>query len=310
VRRLHTGRFDAIVLLHSVFSNQQILRGPLLWALAISKVPKAYFIGNEYKLMPEKLSFCRLLGVSLLITQANDKRVLELYKKSLGCEVACVPNTGVDLTIFTPKSSQADRFIDIGYRSFASTWYLGNNEKSEIAEFFKSNAQRLGVNVDISLDPMHRFDTVGYAAFLNRCRAQIGTEAGGDYFELTDLTRLRVNEYIDTQSEASWPEVKLKFFANYGPSVPIRIISGRQVEAAACKTVQILFEGRYNQHLEPDVHFIPLRKDFTNIDDVLIKLQNKDYCAQITAAAYDLAISEFTYPVLINKFHQALLSVI
>ena len=309
-RRLHSGRHDAIVLLHSVFSNQQNLRGPLFWAIAACRQPKAYFIGNEYKLMPEKMRFCRQLGLSLLVTQSNDDRVVALYREALGCHVACVPNTGVDSTVFRPLSALTERSIDVGYRSYDSTWYLGNNEKTEIAEYFSRNAEDLGISVDISLDPGQRFDTAGYASFLNRCRAQIGTEAGGDYFELSDQTRLRVNNYTDTHPAVTWSEIRRLFFEDYGPSIPMRIISGRQVEAAACKTVQILFDGRYNGYLEPDVHFIPLRKDFANAGETVSKLRDADYCAQLTDAAYDVVMSELTYNALIKKFHRALRGVL
>ena len=137
-RQLHLGKFDAIVLLHSVFSNQQKLRGILYWALAACRVPKAYFIGNEYKLMPEKMRFCKQLGISLLVSQSDDDRVLTLYRQALGCEVTCIPNTGIDAAVFKPLRSLRDRPIDIGYRAYPGDWYLGNNEKTEIAEFFES----------------------------------------------------------------------------------------------------------------------------------------------------------------------------
>src|SRR4051812_39131741 len=52
------GRFDAVVLLHTVFSNACYLSGVMFDAIATMRVPKAYFIGNEYKLMPEKMTFC------------------------------------------------------------------------------------------------------------------------------------------------------------------------------------------------------------------------------------------------------------
>ncbi len=305
-RRLHAGKLDAIVLLHSVFSNQQNLRGLLFWALAACGVPKAYFIGNEYKLMPEKMRFCRLLGVSLLVTQSNDERVLALYRTALGCAVTCIPNTGIDTKLFRPTTALVDRPIDIGYRSYEAPLYLGNNEKVEIAQFFARRAGIFSLNVDISLDPRHRFDAPGYAAFLNRCGGQIGTEAGGDYFELTDRTRNRVNAWVDRHPSDGWPEVRQRFFDDYGPAVPIRIISGRQVEAAACKTVQILFEGRYNGYFQPDVHFIPLRKDFGNADEAMGKLRDVDYCSQLVENALEVVMVELTYDCLIRKFHQAL----
>lgn len=307
---LHKGRFEAILLLHSVFSNQQNLGGMLFWILVACRAPKVFFIGNEYKLMPEKMHFCRRLGITLLVTQSNDERIHALYKEALGCHVICVPNTGFDPLTFSPKIALAKRSIDIGYRSYPSPWYLGNNEKVEIAECFAENAERLGLSVDISLDPLKRFDTVGYASFLNNCRAQIGTESGGDYFELTDNTRIRINSYSNEYPETSWLEIKQLFFDGYKPSLPLRIISGRQVEAAACKTVQILFEGRYNDYFEPDVHFIPLRKDFSNIDEAVDKLKDSEFCSRLTEAAFDVAMSKLTYKALIEKFHKTLQNIL
>jgi hypothetical protein len=300
-RRLHLGKFDAVVLLHSVFSNQQNLRGALFWAMAACRVPKIYFIGNEYKLMPEKMRFCRRLGISLLISQSNDERVMSLYRNALGCKVASVPNTGFDESVFFPVVAMKDRRIDLGYRAYDAPWYLGNIEKMEIAEYFAKNAQALGLAVDISLDVADRFDSAGYAAFLNRCRGQIGTESGGDYFELTDVTRLKVFAYLTAHQDATWKQVEALFFTGYGNSVPMRILSGRQVEAAACKTVQVLFEGRYNGYLQPDQHYIPLKADYSNIDDVMRKFRDDDFCRRVVDSAYEVALQELTYPALMNK---------
>lgn len=305
-RRLHTGNFDAIVLLHSVFSNQQNLRGALFWALAACKAPKAYFIGNEYKLMPEKIRFCKRLDISLLVTQSNDERTLALYRAALGCSVTCIPNTGVDATVFRPVLSFDERPIDIGYRSHAATWYLGNNEKSEIADYFTRNRERYSLKTDISLSPQDRFDAPGYAAFLNRCRGQIGTEPGGDYFELTDNIRKQVNAYMANRPHSNWPEIKRLFFDDYGPSVPMRIISGRQVEAAACKTVQILLEGRYNGYFEPDEHYIALAKDYSNADEVIEKFRDREFCRKLAENAYNTVMSSLTYSCLLASFAKSL----
>ena len=304
--RLNFGRFDAMVLLHSVFSNQQNLNGMLLRSLAACRVPKVYFIGNEYKLMPEKIRFCRQLKLALLITQSNDNRVMALYRAALDCDVICIPNTGIDPGVFRAIASPNQREIDIGYRSPPALWYLGNNERTEIAEFFSKNASLFKINTDISLLAQDRFDTSNYALFLNRCRGYIGTEPGGDYFELTDTTRIRVNKYLEEHPNSTWPEIKRTFFDNYGASVPMRIISGRHVEAAACKTVQILLEGRYNGILEPNVHYIALDKNYSNFSEVIEKFRDRELCWQIAENAYDVVMSGLTYDHLLVSVSNAL----
>lgn len=310
VAKIAASRVDAIVLLHSMYSNQNELRGPLPRLVGMMPQPKAFFIGNEYKGMPEKMRFCRALGLSLLISQCNMPAVLDLYRNELGCAVASVPNTGIDKAVFLPRTALSERQIDIGYRSFEAPWYLGNIEKMEIAEFFLAAASRYGLKLDISLDPKQRFDAKGYAGFLNACRAQIGTESGGDYFELTDATRNKVNAYQAANPRVSWPEVRRLFFDNYGPSTTLRIISGRQVEAAACKTVQILFDGYYNGYLQPDVHYIPLRNDFSNADEVVRKLRDDALCNAMVDAGYDVARRELTYERLTEKFAASLRTVL
>lgn len=302
LKDLYADRPDAVVMLHSVFSNQNFLRRGLFWAVAASPAPKVYFIGNEYKAMPEKMAFSRRLGLALFITQSNDPEVLQLYRQALGCPVESIPNTGFDPAVFRPSAPLAGRPIDIGYRSFPGPWYLGNREKEEIAEYFQLHAKDLGLRAEISMSTEDRFDPPGYAAFMNRCRGQIGTESGGDYFDLGDETRNRVNAYQKAHPQAGWDEVRATFFDKIPTGVKMRIISGRQVEAAACKTAQVLFEGDYNGYLVADEHYIPLAKDFGNVDEVMRKFRDDAFCQRMVDNAYDVAMSEFTYDSLTARF--------
>jgi hypothetical protein len=143
------------------------------------------------------------------------------------------------------------------------------------------------------------------AAFLNRCRGQLGSEAGGDYFELTDETRNAVRAWTAERPDAAFEEIWDRFFRDYPDPVPGRVLSGRNVEAAGTKTVQLLLEGAYGGYLEPDVHYIPLKKDFSNIDEALAKFRDETVCARIRENAFGLA-HELTYPELIGRFEDAL----
>jgi hypothetical protein len=298
--------FDAVVMLHSVFSNTCYLRHFLFDAVRAVQAPKAYFIGNEYKLMPEKMEFCDTLGVSLLISQTDCPDVHVLYRQRLGCRVAGIPNTGLDIELFKPEVANNDRPIDIGYRSDDSPIYLGHAERRLIAEYFLEHGPRYGLTMDISLDQSKRLPEGAWAGFLNQCKGQLGTEAGGDYFELTDATRRGYMEYIAQHPHATNEEIINKFFKNYANPVPMRIISGRNIEAAGTKTVQLLFEGRYNGYFTQDVHYISLKKDFSNFEEVIEKFRDRGYCRMITDNAYEVALKELTYEKLIDRFYEAL----
>lgn len=304
--KIRRWRGDAVVMLHSVFSNGCLLAGRLFDAIRLLPQPKAFFIGNEYKLMPEKMRFCEDVGVSLLVSQCSSCAVHQLYRERLGCAVVGIPYTGLDSRIFRPTVDPSVRPVDLGYRAFAGPDYLGHRERTAIGEYFVAHADRLGLHVDISMDPADRFDERGWADFLNRCKGQLGTEAGGDYFELTDHTRLLVNDYIVRNPGAAFEEVERRFFRDYANPLPLRVLSGRNVEAAGTRTIQVLFDGYYDGYFEPDVHYIPLRKDFSNIDDVMWKFRDAEYCQGVVDHAYSVAEEQLTYERLIDRFAEAL----
>jgi len=149
-----------------------------------------------------------------------------------------------------------------------------------------------------------------WARFLDCCKGQLGTEAGGDFFELTDRTRNAVNDHIAAHPDAGFAEIWDRFFKDYRDNVPIRILSGRNVEAAGTRTVQILLEGEYDGYLQPDEHYIPLKKNLANADEVVRKFFDDAYCERLTANAHDLVMSEFRYDRLVDRFAEMLTSVL
>jgi hypothetical protein len=304
--RVRPREFDAVVLLHSVFSNSNLLQSGLYQAIRRLRIPKAYFIGNEYKALPEKMAFCEELGIDLLVSQFTVEPPLRLYRERLpDVVVTGIPNTGWDPSLFCAKVPPSERPIDVGYRSFDNDFALGHQERRDLAERFGAAATRRGLIVDISLDAADRFDEAGWAGFLNRCKAQLGSEAGGDYFELTDRTRSAVSAYLADRPDATFEEVWSRFFRDYHDAVTGRILSGRNVEAAGTRTVQVLLEGQYGGYLEPDEHYIALRKDFSNLDEAIEKLDDEELCERLRRNAFEVA-RDLTYPRLIDRFHDAL----
>lgn len=308
VAEIATRRYDVVVLLHSVFSNQQRLVGPRFQAMRMARGPIACFLGNEYKLMPEKMAFCEDLDVCLLVSQSTSSRVHAMYHARLGCDIVSLPNGGLDTDVYKPMRAASERSIDIGFRAEENPLYLGHDDKRVLADTFDVEGPKRGLKVDISLDRKDRFDEVGWADFLNRCRGVVGAEAGGDYFEITDATRLRVNAYVHEHPNVTRAEIVERFFRDYKDPVPARMLASRHIEAAGTRTVQILFEGLYGGEFQPHEHYIPLRKDLSNLDEVFETFADPAACARIAENAYRKAVSDLTYERLIDRFHAALVS--
>mgnify|MGYP001372677976 FL=1 len=66
----------------------------------------------------------------------------------------------------------------------------------------------------------------------------------------------------------------------------------------------ILFEGKYQSIVEPGKHYIELKKDFSNIDEVIEKAQDPFVYQRITDRAYnDLILSgKYSYRLFVEDF--------
>jgi hypothetical protein len=302
--------WDAVVILHSVFSNERLLTGRLLERIANIDAPKAWFIGNEYKLMPEKMRFADHIGIALLVSQSVSEPVHALYRERLGCAVTGIPNAGLDAEMFRPVRPESERPIDLGYRAYEGPAYLGHDERRRLADAFAAAAPRHGLTVDISLDPVDRFGEAEWADFLSRCKGQLGFEAGTDYFELDDALRNAINDYEVEHPDATPDEIRATFLDTYRDPLPCRTLSSRIVEAAGTRTAQLLIEGDYGGFLEAGVHYIPIRKDFSNVDEAAAMFLDDDVRGRVADNAFELAREKLTFGALIGRFHDALLPVI
>jgi hypothetical protein len=292
--RAATMRCDVVVLLHSVYSNVNRMPEPIAECLSRRNIPMVVFAANEYKLMPDKVRFYRRIGVDLLLTQLPDPSAHRLYRDALNCAVAEFPHSGLWEHDLYPEDT-VSRDIDIGYRAYEQPFYLGHVDRTRIMDLVGPAARAAGLNVDISTDPNARFGPTEWRVYLRRCRAQLGVESGTDYFELDDSIRLRTNAYMREHPETDFATAFDMFFKHYSNRVSGRAISGRIVEAAAARCVQLLLEGDYSGYFDPDVHYIPVARDGRNVAEAIERLADRDYCNRIARAAMDRAWEQFSY---------------
>ena len=72
-------------------------------------------------------------------------------------------------------------------------------------------------------------------------------------------------------------------------------ISPRVFECAILKTPMALIEGDYSGLLRPDVHFIPIAEDFSNLDAVFEKLGDLDRLQEMAERTYDDLVASGRY---------------
>lgn len=302
------GRYELIVLLPSTNANnlnwnETVIHPFLQSALKWRKGKILFFIGDETKQVPERMALIKKLEVDFVASQLPLDVAQYQYSDCVTTKAISMP-PALNPGVFKPVIPQSNRFIDIGVRAYEYPWYIGDRERATMLQNFLSNPSviRKQLITDISFNPAKRFDRKGWARFLNSCKATISTEAGTSFLERDDHTRNSVNTYRKMKPTASFDEIYQRFFAEYQNPISGKCISSRHFEAIGCKTCQIMFPGRYNDILEGGQHYIELKRDLSNIDEVFEKFRDDQYRNDLIDRAYEYIQSRHTYKHRIDDF--------
>lgn len=188
-------------------------------------------------------------------------------------------------TVNDVNSIREKPVIDIGYRATYPGGVLGGfgKLKSEIGHVFLNHSKQYGLKTDIAIVGKENLGKLFYGLdwfrFLKRCKYTLGVESGYSYF-------------------------------NGSNDIDVRTISPRHFEGCIAKTCQVLIEGEYSGILKPYKHYIPVKRDFSNIDEVLTLISKDEVRMEIVERAYhDIVESQkYHYDVFIEKVLKKTLS--
>lgn len=263
------------------------------------------FIGNEYNLMPDKIGFVRATEADFIASQLPVTSAQWLYAEAHRSTVVAAP-PGLNPALY--RDLGRHRVTDIGFRGdlYDKMFALGDLERSGLLNYFAVHSQMLGLSHDIAFE---RYPRAQWCEFLNTCRGIVGAESGTYYLERDDRTRIEVSEYLASRPNASFAEVFDRFFRDHPGRVSGKAISSRHFEPVGTKTCQILLHGHYNGLLVPDEHFISLKKDYSNIDDVVRRFKDPEYRTAMVDRTYKYVMSSHTYRHRIDSILDAVLGV-
>jgi hypothetical protein len=87
-------------------------------------------------------------------------------------------------------------------------------------------------------------------------------------------------KYVNTTYKYIKTKFNIKEELNQGQ------ISPKMFEAIILGTVLVMYEGKYSDILIPDVHYISIKKDYSNIEDVINKIKDDYYLQKMADRAY------------------------
>lgn len=202
------------------------------------------------------------------------------------------------------RTMPKERPVDIGYRAYRAAFWLGRHGalKWKIADVFQEKATQRGLVVDISTRDEDTIPGDDWFRFLLRCKYQLGVEGGASILDWDGTYREKTEEYLVQHSQASFEEVERSCFPGAEGSLRLFAISPRHLECCVTKTCQVLVEGHYDGVLAPGRHYIELKRDFSNLDEVLDMISKDELREEIATSAWqDIVESgKFTYRSFAN----------
>jgi len=196
------------------------------------------------------------------------------------------------------------RDIDIGYRTWLAGAWLGRHGllRQKIADLFLGQAEARHLKTDISTRSEDTIWGDDWYKFLLRCKYTISVEGGSSVPDRDGTLKERIEAYQRERPDADFAELERACFPGLDGSLNYVALSPRHLECCATRTCQILVEGRYNGILEAGRHYIELKRDFSNLADVLDQMERADQRLEMTERAYReiVASRKYTYQSFVD----------
>jgi hypothetical protein len=202
------------------------------------------------------------------------------------------------------EMSRSKRSIDVGYRAWHAPPWLGRHGtlKTRIADVFQNAAPAWGFTTDISTREEDTLLGDRWYEFLLRCRYTLGSEGGASVLDHDGSIKERTETYLRSHPGACFEEVERHCFPAQDGRLTLRVLTPRHLEACATRTCQVLVEGEYEGILRPGIHYLEVKRDFSNLDSVFKEMGNEERRRHIVDRAHrDIVESgAYTYRTLVN----------
>ncbi len=309
-KQLNLNKFDVLVVHYSLtLLGNFYLSDNIKKKISEFKGLKVVFIQDEYRRVNAIHKEINTLGFDILYTCVPNSEIEKVYPTAVFSSLRKI-NT---LTGYVPEDLilrvtplMNDRPIEVGYRARKVPFWLGflGAEKFQIADKFYDYGKAYKIKMDISYKEKSRYYGMRWINFIASCRTMLGVESGASIFDFTGAIERKVEKYQIFNPKASFEEIHSLFLKKHEGKIVLNQISPRCFEAIALKTVLILYEGSYSGILKPWRHYIPLKKDFSNIKKVVNIIKSVNTLQKIADCAYqEIALNpDYSYKEFIRSF--------
>ncbi len=254
---------------------------------------KIQIIQDEYRWINRMNAAIADLGIHVLVSSLRPQTIMKVYHHpGLAQTIKCSALPGyVDDGLVRMKAPRiAEREIDVVYRGRDDLQYwMGHfpRDKVDIARNFLELAANSNLNTDVNITDPARLYREDWNNFLMSARVALGTEGGASIFDFDGEVEAKVQDYMDRNPDAGFDDVADAVLGPYEGNIVHKTITPRCFEAIALRTALVLFPGEYRGVLEPWRHYIPLQRDFSNLQEVIEKIRDHAFLQDLVDRAFE-----------------------
>jgi hypothetical protein len=308
--------FFAIIVHYSVRLPFGQLRNASIARLKAYEGLKVLFIQDDYNNTGLSKKTIRNVGFSLVYTAVPSSSIEKIYPreefegtKFINCLTGYVSEGLAEQGASCTGPSK--RKVDVAFRGRSlPVWYgkLGQ-QKIEVARRVQEYCEVRRISCDIQCNEHSRIYGDDWYKFISSARSMLGSESGSNVFDWNGSLRKEVQQYWRQNPSSSKQDVYSAVIQKHEIDGLMNQISPRIFEMASLKTAMVLLEGEYSGVLTPWVHFIPIKKDFSNLKEVFETVLNDEKVDEMADRAYKdiIASGRYSYKSFIKWFDSELL---
>jgi hypothetical protein len=313
---INTSIFDAIGIHYTIRLPFNQISPSLEGVLKKFYGLKFLFIQDEYDFPQRVWDWINNLGIQLVFTVVPNSGIEKIYPKNKFLNTKFVSN----LTGYVPEGLSVDlrfpgpstRKLIVGYRGRPLPIRYGKLgfEKVSVGKIVKNYCKKNQIRHDIEWSEESRIYGPNWYEFMLKCRAMLGSESGSNVFDWDGSLDVSINEFISLHPNAGDEQIYNQVIKEREIDGLMNQISPKVFEAISFNTILVLFEGAYSGVLEPWKHFIPLKKDGSNLEEVFAKLSDDQFIDSMAQNAYDhvIASGKYSYKSFVEFVDQQLSS--
>lgn len=298
---INLSQFDAVVLHYTIRLPFDQVSDSTVHALEKYSGLKVLFIQDEYDNTYKAWKWIKQLGFNLVFTVVPTENIARVYPPEQFPDVEFVNNlTGYvpeELTHLKETLPTAERQLVIGYRGRPLPIRYGKlgQEKIDIGRMVKIYCESNDIVQDIAWTEDARIYGPKWYEFMGSCRAMLGSESGSNVFAWDGLLDRGIKNFLAANERATENDIYINVVEPFEISGLMNQVSPRVFEAIASRTILVLFEGNYSGVVLPGVHYISLKKDGSNLDEVFALLNDAAYIENMAERAYQDIIASGRY---------------